>query len=38
MNCLSDEIKEELKPYIRPVGRQQMKRLVDLILQAKPTS
>ena len=37
MNCLSDEIKEELDPYVRPVDRQQMKRLIDLILAAKPS-
>ena len=38
MNCLSDEVKEELKPYVRPIGRQQMKRLVNLILAAMPSS
>ena len=38
MNCLPDEIREELKPYVRPIGRQQMRRLVDLILAAMPSS
>jgi len=38
MNCLSDEIKNELKPYIKPIGRQEMKRLVDQILEAMPPS
>lgn len=38
MSRLSDEIKEELEPYVRSVDRQQMKRLVDLILAAMPSS
>jgi CubicO group peptidase (beta-lactamase class C family) len=37
MSSLSDEIREEMKPYLRPVGRQQMKRLVDLLLAAMPS-
>ena len=37
MNCLSDEIREELKPFVRSVDRRQMKRLVDLILAAMPS-
>lgn len=36
MNCLSDEIKEELKPFVRSVSRQHIGRLVDLILVAMP--
>lgn len=38
MNCLPNEIKEELKPFVKSIGRQQMKRLVDLILAAMPGS
>ncbi len=38
MNCLPNEIKEELKPFVKSIGRQQMKRLVDLILSAMPGS
>ncbi len=37
MRQWSDEIKEELKPFVRSVDRQQMKRLVDLILTALPS-
>ena len=36
MRRLSAEIKEELKPFVRPVGRQQMTRLVELIVGAMP--
>ena len=38
MDCLSDKVIEELKPFVRTVGRQQMRRLVDLILAAMPPS
>lgn len=36
MKCLSSEIKEELKPFVKSIDRQQMKRLVDMILAAMP--
>jgi len=38
MRNVSGKVKEELEPYVRPVGRQQMRRLVDLILAAMPSS
>ncbi len=38
MTCLSNEIREELRPFVRAVNRRQMKRLVDLILTAIPSS
>jgi CubicO group peptidase (beta-lactamase class C family) len=38
MNCVPDEIREELEPYVRSVDRRQMRRLVDLILDAMPPS
>ncbi len=38
MRCLPDDIVEELKPFSRSVNRQQMKRLVDLIMAAMPSS
>ena len=36
MRNLSKKIKEELKDYVQPVDRRQMKRLVELILEATP--
>jgi CubicO group peptidase (beta-lactamase class C family) len=38
MNYLSDKAQKELKPYIQPIERRQMKQLVDLILAAMPLS
>ncbi|MCP3891494.1 MAG: serine hydrolase [Desulfobulbaceae bacterium] len=38
MGCLSSEIKEELKPFTKPVSRLEFKRLVVLILEAMPAS
>ena len=38
MNCLSDQIIEELKPFVKSIDRNQMKRLVDMILEARPAT
>jgi len=37
MHGLSDKAKEELKPYVRPIGRRHMRQLVDFILEARPS-
>ncbi len=38
MGKLSPEVKDELKQFIKPVSSLEMKRLVELIIEAKPTS
>jgi CubicO group peptidase (beta-lactamase class C family) len=38
MGTLPPEVKNELRQFIKPVNSLEMRRLVDLILEAKPTS